>query len=291
AGAGPAEADDPAEVAEPVGGTESVAAGDAALFEVPPGTAHAVRNEGVDEIVLVALSSRADPASRPADPPLLTPRPAVPAAPPPSGSDRGGPPPPHAEAAPPATDDARVRVRRRDRAKEEAWIRRYLHAAPWGVFAFSDGAEVYANANLFVYDEEAHALYLHTARTGRTRPGVGQTPRQVVLYTGAMGRLLPADEALEFSVEYSGVVVFGSLRVVDDPGESERALQKLLDKYAPHLRPGRDYRPIAPEELKRTAVYRIDIEAWSGKEKAVAPDHPGAYGLPGPPIPFEVDAS
>ena len=25
------------------------------------------------------------------------------------------------------------------------------------------------------------------------------------------------------------------------------------------------------------AVYRIDIEAWSGKKKEVAPDFPGAY--------------
>ena len=58
--------------------------------------------------------------------------------------------------------------------------------------------------------------------------------------------------------------------------------QQLLDKYAPHLCPGRDYRPIQPEELAVTSVYRIAIDEWSGKQKVAPADHPGAllYGQP-----------
>ena len=41
----------------------------------------------------------------------------------------------------------------------------------------------------------------------------------------------------------------------------------LLDKYFPDLKPGKDYRPITPEEISRTSVFAIEIEAWSGKEK------------------------
>jgi hypothetical protein len=51
----------------------------------------------------------------------------------------------------------------------------------------------------------------------------------------------------------------------------------LLRKYAPHLQPGQDYRPVVPEELTRTGVYRIAIDEWSGKKKEVAADFPGAY--------------
>jgi hypothetical protein len=65
--------------------------------------------------------------------------------------------------------------------------------------------------------------------------------------------------------------------IVEDPAEAKAALQSLLDKYAPHLQPGRDYRPPVDEELARTAVYRLDIDEWSGKRKQVAPDFPGAY--------------
>ena len=92
-----------------------------------------------------------------------------------------------------------------------------------------------------------------------------------------MGRLLPADEALEFSVEYAGVTVFGRMAIVEDEAEAKAALQMLLDKYAPRLSPGIDYRPPVADELRRTTVFRLNIESWSGKMKEVAPDFPGAF--------------
>jgi nitroimidazol reductase NimA-like FMN-containing flavoprotein (pyridoxamine 5'-phosphate oxidase superfamily) len=72
-------------------------------------------------------------------------------------------------------------------------------------------------------------------------------------------------------------VVFGQAAIVEDREEAHHALQLLLDKYAPHLQPGEDYRPITDEEIKRTAVIRIEIKAWSGKQKQVEADFPGAY--------------
>jgi nitroimidazol reductase NimA-like FMN-containing flavoprotein (pyridoxamine 5'-phosphate oxidase superfamily) len=168
-------------------------------------------------------------------------------------------------------------VRRHDRAvDDDAWIRAFLHRAPYGALATVDEGQPFVNTNLFVYDEAAHALYLHTARVGRTATNAAERPR-VCFSVSEMGRLLPAAEALEFSVEYAGVAVFGALEVLDDPEEATRALQLLLDKYFPHLQPGRDYRPIVAEELKRTSTYRVAITAWSGKKKEVAADFPGAY--------------
>ncbi|NNK63905.1 MAG: pyridoxamine 5'-phosphate oxidase family protein, partial [Gemmatimonadetes bacterium] len=49
---------------------------------------------------------------------------------------------------------------------------------------------------------------------------------------------------------------------------------------------GRDYRPIIAAELARTAVYRLDVDAWSGKQKAVDA-HEGAFRLPMPEPPIE----
>jgi hypothetical protein len=54
-------------------------------------------------------------------------------------------------------------------------------------------------------------------------------------------------------------------------------LQLLLDKYFPHLRPGRDYRPIIDSELAVTAVYRIQIQEWSGKQKEAPAEFAGAF--------------
>ena len=159
---------------------------------------------------------------------------------------------------------------------DEDWIRDFLKRAMFGTLATVRDGQPFVNMNIFVYDETANALYLHTARAGRTRSNV-EADGRVCFSVGEMGRLLPADTAMHFSVEYAGVVVFGRARIVDDEAEAERALQQLLDKYAPHLRPGRDYRPIQPEELAVTSVFRIDIEEWSGKRKVAPADHPGAF--------------
>jgi len=172
--------------------------------------------------------------------------------------------------------DERTKLRRNDRAADDAWVREFLHEAPVGVLATVSNGQPFVNSNIFVYDEDRHAIFLHTARTGRTRDTVEANPR-AAFTVYETGRLLPADEALEFSIEYGGVVVFGNAFVVDDPDEAEGGLQLLLDKYAPHLKPGRDYRPITAGELKRTSVFRFDIESWSGKRKYVEPDFRGAY--------------
>ena len=168
-------------------------------------------------------------------------------------------------------------VRRRDRAVEdEAWIRAMLHRAPVGYLATVHDGQPFLNSNLFVYDEAAHCIFMHTARVGRTRANV-EGGAAVCFTVSEMGRLLPADEALEFSVEFAGVTVFGRAFVVENEAACTHALQGILDKYAPHLRPGTDYAPINAQELKRTSVYRIDIEDWSGKRKVAPPDFPGAY--------------
>ncbi len=168
-------------------------------------------------------------------------------------------------------------VRRSDRAvSDDDWIKSLLHRAPVGYLATVQGSQPFINSNLFVYDGAQHTIYMHTARVGRTQANVA-AHESVCFTVSEMGRLLPADEALEFSVEYAGVVVFGTAVIVQDHEEAAHGLQILLDKYAPHLKPGQDYRPIMPEEIKRTAVYRIHIDSWSGKKKEVAPDFPGAF--------------
>jgi uncharacterized protein len=72
-------------------------------------------------------------------------------------------------------------------------------------------------------------------------------------------------------------VVFGQAALVEDEAEAYYGLQLLLDKYFPHLHPGEDYQAIQPAELARTSVFRIRIEAWSGKQKQAPADFPGAF--------------
>lgn len=179
----------------------------------------------------------------------------------------------------PAQPDPRTSMRRKDRAvTDEAWLRTFLERAPVGVLATVADEQPFVIPNLFVYDAEAHAIIFHTARQGRLRSNIETNPRaSFCVYE--IGRLLPADEALEFSNEYASVVVFGRVQIVDNPDDAAHDLQRLLDKYAPHLHPGTDYRPPIPAEIKRTSVFRLHIQSWSGKRKEAGADFPGAYWL------------
>jgi nitroimidazol reductase NimA-like FMN-containing flavoprotein (pyridoxamine 5'-phosphate oxidase superfamily) len=179
--------------------------------------------------------------------------------------------------------------RRLDRSKDEDWIRTLLHRGEAAVMAAVLDGQPFCLPRLYVYDEEKEAVYVHGAYGGVTGrvlaqegDGVGDGAGDGVsmaMTVFEMGRLLPADEALEFGVEYRSVVLTGKAVEVGDSEEALHALQLIMKKYAPHLEAGEDYAPIAPEELIRTSVVRMDIESWSGKEKDAPPDFPGAYRL------------
>lgn len=186
----------------------------------------------------------------------------------------------------------RVEPRRRDRAQEDTWIQAFLTRAPFGFLATVAERRPLLNSNLFVYEASEHAIYLHTARTGRTPEQVARGG-PAAFSAAVMGRLLPAPEALEFSVEFASVVCFGRIEPVPGPQGKRAFMEALMRKYAPHLEPGRDYRAITDEELARTAVHRLRIDAWSGKEKVADADFPGAFAprVPRPPILPEAGAS
>ncbi|MBN2148977.1 MAG: pyridoxamine 5'-phosphate oxidase family protein [Anaerolineales bacterium] len=167
------------------------------------------------------------------------------------------------------TDPAINQVRLAERAQDDAWIRSYLQKAQFGMLATEWQGQPFLKPTLFAYEPETHAIYFHGALEGRMRQNIAANPR-VCFSTAEMGRLVPGDTAMEFGVEYASVVVFGTVHVIDDPVEARRALQMLLDRYFPTLRPGIDYREIVAEELAVTAVYRLDISLWSGKEAPAA---------------------
>ncbi|MFN8420592.1 MAG: pyridoxamine 5'-phosphate oxidase family protein [Anaerolineae bacterium] len=174
-------------------------------------------------------------------------------------------------------------VRRSDRELTDVEIiKQILHRAPIGVLATVHEGQPFINSNLYVYDESAHCIYMHTAKVGRTRANV-ELEERVCFSVTEMGRLLPADEALEFSVEYAGVAIFRASACSHGSGRSYSRFANITGQVLPHLQSGIDYRPIAPEELARTSVYRIDIEEWSGKRKQVTDDFPGAFYYGEPP--------
>jgi nitroimidazol reductase NimA-like FMN-containing flavoprotein (pyridoxamine 5'-phosphate oxidase superfamily) len=159
-----------------------------------------------------------------------------------------------------------TRLRRPERAMPEQGVRAFLARAPCGFTATAVDGQPFQHTSLFWYDDSTRRVYFHGARQGRMMANVQANPR-VCFTVAEMGRLLPAATAMEFSNEYTSVIVFGRARLVESEGEKQIALQALLNKYFPNLKPAHDYRPITTEEAAATAVYAIEIEAWSGKQK------------------------
>lgn len=168
------------------------------------------------------------------------------------------------------------KIRRSDLSKDDTWIQFFLKQSEVGTMATSVDNQPFLVTRNYVYDSERHVIYLHGAFKGRTIENV-QSNSQVCFSVSEMGRLLPDKKAQEFGVEYSGVVLFGTASIVEDANEAAHGLQLLMDKYFPQFELGKDYEPIGGPALKVTAVYRIDIESWSGKERKVQDDFPGAF--------------
>jgi nitroimidazol reductase NimA-like FMN-containing flavoprotein (pyridoxamine 5'-phosphate oxidase superfamily) len=175
------------------------------------------------------------------------------------------------------SNEGYAKMRRRGRAvTDEKWIRSFLHRAPYGTLAIARDDQPFLNFMAFVYEENEQAVYFHTALKGRTRTIIEKNPR-VCFGVAEIGRFYPGKTAMEFSNEYASVMVYGTVEIIDDRDRAWQALQMLMDKYFPHLKPDVDYRSMTDREIELTSVYKLNIEQWVGKKNRQPDDKKGAF--------------
>jgi len=155
--------------------------------------------------------------------------------------------------------------RRQHLTRDDDWIRAFLKEVKIGHIATSSDGQSFINPTTFWYDEANHRIVFHSNVAGRVRSNVESNPK-VSLEASELGKLLPSNVALEFSLQFRSVVVFGSARLVTDPAEARHLLYGLIGKYFPGMSAGKEFREITEKELRATSIYVIQIESWSGKE-------------------------
>jgi len=155
--------------------------------------------------------------------------------------------------------------RRPHLARDDAWIKAFLKEAKVGHVATASDGQPFITPTTFWFDEENHQIVFHSNVTGRIRSNIETNPK-VSLEASELGKLLPSNVALEFSLQFRSVMVFGTARVVTDQSEARRLLYGLIGKYFPTMSAGKEYREITEKELRATSIYAIQIEEWSGKE-------------------------
>lgn len=149
--------------------------------------------------------------------------------------------------------------------RDDDWIRSFLREARVGHIASARDGQPFLTPSTFLFDEEKHQIIFHSNIAGRIRSNIENNPR-VCLEVSELGKMLPSNVALEFSLQYRSVVVFGTARLVSDPQEARRVMYNLIKKYFPLMTPGKEFREITDKELRATSIYAIQIEEWSGKE-------------------------
>jgi nitroimidazol reductase NimA-like FMN-containing flavoprotein (pyridoxamine 5'-phosphate oxidase superfamily) len=155
--------------------------------------------------------------------------------------------------------------RRPENQRDDEWVRGFLRTAQVAHVASARDGQPFINPTTFWFDETHHRIIFHSNVAGRVRDNLEHDPR-VCIEVSELGRFLPSNTPLEFSLQYRSAVVFGAARVLDDAEEQRRVMYGLIGKYFPALRPGHEFGPITDKDLKRTSVYAVDIQAWSGKE-------------------------
>lgn len=149
--------------------------------------------------------------------------------------------------------------------REDDWIRAFLHEAKIGHIATSREGQSFITPSMFWFDEKNARIIFHSNIAGRLRANIENNPT-ICLEASEMGKLLPSNVALEFSLQFRSVAVFGTARILTDPEEMRRVLYNLIKKYFPTMTAGKEFREITDKELRATSVYAIQIESWSGKE-------------------------
>ena len=155
--------------------------------------------------------------------------------------------------------------RRPDYIRDADWIRDFLRRAQIAHIATFWNDQPFVTPTTYFYDETGHRLIFHSNITGRIRANI-EHHSGVCAEVSELGRFLPSNVALEFSLQFRSVMVFGSAYILVDEQEQREVLHKLIAKYFDKMELGRDYRPASAKELNRTTVYEIRIESWSGKE-------------------------
>ena len=163
-------------------------------------------------------------------------------------------------------------MRRKKQALSQEECAAVLRRGTSGVLALSgDGGYPYAVPISYVYD--GRELYFHCAKSGHKLDAIRRSPKASFCVID-QDRVVPE----EYTTYFRSVIVFGTIRILEDEQEKRAAIEKLAAKYAPDDPPENRQRAIS-REWAPLCMLAMTPEHISGKEavelvNAVPPDKP-----------------
>ena len=104
-------------------------------------------------------------------------------------------------------------------------------------------------------------LYLHGAKEGRKAAAFAADPR-VAVEMDYNHEVITGDYTCAYSYAYRSIMGNGTITEVTDPEAEKKGLEKIMAHIAPEAKIA-----FLPEMVERVAVWRIDIDTFTGKER------------------------
>lgn len=150
-------------------------------------------------------------------------------------------------------------MRRKDREQTREFGLALIDRCEYGVMALIDSeSRPYAVALNLV--REGEKLYFHCAMEGKKTDSLRKNPDVCISFTDGVK---PVPD--KFTTLYRSAVVRGRTAEVTDKDEKIRALRLLCEKLTPDNMANFD--SAIERSIARTAVWRVDIEEITAKEK------------------------
>lgn len=150
-----------------------------------------------------------------------------------------------------------MRRKKQQLSMEES--RRILDEGTSGVLALS-GDEDYPYAVPISYVYDGDRLYFHCAKSGHKLDAVRRNPKASFCVIG-QDQVLPE----KYTTLFRSVIVFGTIRILEEDDEKRRAIEKLALKYAPEdTRQNRE--AYIEKDWKPLCMLEMTVEHITGKE-------------------------
>lgn len=150
-------------------------------------------------------------------------------------------------------------MRRKRQALGEDEVSAVLKRGTSGVLAlYGDDGYPYAVPISYVYDGKK--LFFHCAQSGHKLDAIVRNAK-------ASFCVIDQDQIVpeEYTSYFRSVIVFGTMRILEDDGEKRAAIEKLALKYAPDDRAENREKEIE-REWKPLCMLEMNIEHMRGKE-------------------------
>lgn len=159
----------------------------------------------------------------------------------------------------PETIEKAAAMRREERREDEKFAFEVLDKADFAVLSMidADGLPYCLPISAVRIGEK---LYFHSAESGRKSEAMLKNPN--VCITAAVDVVSAEDK---FTTYFKSAIVRGKAVRVTDDEEKITALKAICERFAPTNMP--DFPNAIKMSLSRTAIWRIDIENATGKQK------------------------